>query len=160
MTTNTNTTNNAAAAGSRRPIVALDLEGTLISNAISQFPRPGLHQFLTHLKQLDIDLAVYTAVSRPRARHIMQQLAAAEDTPGWFAQLPLHTTDTTTKDLTAIDDDPTRVWLIDDQPAVAHPDQTNHVIIIEAFDPPYPDTDTALAELLTQLPAELRQATT
>jgi hypothetical protein len=27
-------------------ILALDLEGTLISNAISQIPRPGLHCFL------------------------------------------------------------------------------------------------------------------
>lgn len=27
--------------------IALDLEGTLISNAVSQFPRPGLFDFLT-----------------------------------------------------------------------------------------------------------------
>jgi hypothetical protein len=30
----------------RISVLALDLEGTLISNAVSQFPRPGLLAFL------------------------------------------------------------------------------------------------------------------
>jgi hypothetical protein len=29
-------------------VIALDLEGTLISNAVSQFPRPGLYSFLEY----------------------------------------------------------------------------------------------------------------
>lgn len=33
----------------RPTVLALDLEGTLISNAMSQIPRPGLHAFLTML---------------------------------------------------------------------------------------------------------------
>src|SRR5262245_4845907 len=33
-------------AVSRLEVLALDLEGTLPSNAVSQIPRPGLHEFL------------------------------------------------------------------------------------------------------------------
>jgi len=33
-------------------ILALDLEGVLITNAISQFPRPGLRQFLTQCEEM------------------------------------------------------------------------------------------------------------
>lgn len=34
----------------RPTILALDLEGTLISNAISQIPRPGLKTFLEDMR--------------------------------------------------------------------------------------------------------------
>ncbi|WP_239510823.1 hypothetical protein [Stenotrophomonas maltophilia] len=34
------------------PILAIDLEGTLISNAISQIPKPGLYRFLEDVNLL------------------------------------------------------------------------------------------------------------
>ena len=45
----------------RQPIVvAIDLEGTLISNAVSQFPRPGLYYFLEYCYKNFDRLVIFT----------------------------------------------------------------------------------------------------
>jgi hypothetical protein len=46
----------------REKILALDLEGTLIFNAVSQFPRPGLYAFLEFCREHFERLVLYTAV--------------------------------------------------------------------------------------------------
>ncbi len=43
-------------------ILALDLEGTLISNAISQIPRPGLYRFQEDIQLLFDQLMMFTTV--------------------------------------------------------------------------------------------------
>jgi hypothetical protein len=57
--------------------IALDLEGTLISNAVSQFPRPGLFTFLEYCHQNFDRSVVFTAVNEVRFR----SLAVAERLP-------------------------------------------------------------------------------
>jgi trehalose-6-phosphatase len=47
----------------RPTILALDLEGTLISNAISQIPRPGLVRFLNDMQSQFDRLVMFTTVS-------------------------------------------------------------------------------------------------
>ena len=42
--------------------IALDIEGTLISNAVSQFPRPGLFAFLEFCRESFDQVYIYTAV--------------------------------------------------------------------------------------------------
>ncbi len=62
--------------------IALDLEGTLISNAVSQFPRPGLLTFLEYCHQnfvgvasrFDTRLVIFTAVNEVRFRSISRTL--------------------------------------------------------------------------------------
>jgi hypothetical protein len=49
--------------------IALDLEGTLISNAVSQFPRPGLFTFLEYCHE-NFRLVIFTAVNEVRFRSI------------------------------------------------------------------------------------------
>lgn len=49
----------------KRSLLCLDLEGTLISNAVSQIPRPGLYRFLERASVL-CDLMLYTSVSRDK----------------------------------------------------------------------------------------------
>ena len=56
--------------------LALDLEGTLISNAMSQIPRPGLNDFLVRSRALFDRVVIYTAVAESRFRGIAAQLAA------------------------------------------------------------------------------------
>lgn len=46
----------------RPTILALDLEGTLISNAVSQIPRPGLYSFLEHVQGQFDQLVMFTTV--------------------------------------------------------------------------------------------------
>jgi len=48
-------------------LVCLDLEGTLISNAVSQIPRPHLFEFLESLTEFG-DIVLYTSVSVVRTR--------------------------------------------------------------------------------------------
>jgi hypothetical protein len=60
---------------SMRPtILAMDLEGTLISNAVSQIPRPGLYQFLESAKCLFDELVIFTTVPEPKFRQIADLL--------------------------------------------------------------------------------------
>jgi hypothetical protein len=54
--------------------IALDLEGTLISNAVSQFPRPGLFTFLEYCHQNFDRVVIFTAVNEVRFRSISRTL--------------------------------------------------------------------------------------
>jgi hypothetical protein len=47
-------------------VLALDLEGTLISNAASQIPRPGLYEFLASCQQLFQRIVIFTTVSEAK----------------------------------------------------------------------------------------------
>ena len=73
----------------RPTILALDLEGTLISNAVSQIPRPGLYQFLEVAHELFEHLVIYTTVPEAAFRRISRLLVEEGSAPGWFAELPL-----------------------------------------------------------------------
>jgi hypothetical protein len=53
--------------------IALDLEGTLISNAVSQFPRSGLFAFLKYCHENFDRLVIFTAVNEVRFRSIPVQ---------------------------------------------------------------------------------------
>jgi hypothetical protein len=90
--------------------VALDLEGTLISNAVSQFFRPGLFTFLEYCHQNFVGLAsrfenrlvIFTAVNEVRFRSIARRLAEAQDVPAWFVDLEYINLHSTYKDLSFI----------------------------------------------------------
>jgi hypothetical protein len=60
--------------------LALDLEGTLISNAVSQLPRPGLHAFTSFCLE-HFSVLLFTAVSEQRTRRILDVLADEGDIP-------------------------------------------------------------------------------
>lgn len=67
-------------------ILALDLEGTLISNAISQIPRPGLYPFLEDVHGHFDQLMIFTTVPEDRFRSIAALLVREENAPRWFAE--------------------------------------------------------------------------
>jgi hypothetical protein len=68
-------------------VLALDLEGTLISNAVSQIPRPGLNAFLSRCSELFYRLVIYTTVEEERFRAIAAMLAAEHAAPSWFPNI-------------------------------------------------------------------------
>jgi hypothetical protein len=59
-------------------VLALDLEGTLISNAISQIPRPGLHRFALDVQSQFNQLVMFTTVPRIAFAPSLNYLAAKE----------------------------------------------------------------------------------
>jgi hypothetical protein len=64
--------------------IALGLEGTLISNAVSQFPRPGLFTFLEYCHRKFYRLVIFTAVNEVRFRSISRTVVEDRDVPAWF----------------------------------------------------------------------------
>lgn len=74
-----------AVHSARDMVIALDLEGTLISNAVSQIPRPGLWQFLEGCRSLAVRVVIFTAVSEDRFRAIAERLVEDGLAPPWFS---------------------------------------------------------------------------
>jgi NLI interacting factor-like phosphatase len=132
--------------------IALDLEGTLISNAVSQFPRPGLFTFLEYCHQSCARLVIFTAVNEVRFRSIARTLVEAGDVPDWFVDLEYINWHGTYKDLSfiphcTID----RTILIDDRIEYIHPDQKDRWMEIPGYEYPYPDDDRELDVMIEKL---------
>lgn len=146
--------NAADASAASAWTVALDLEGTLISDAVSQFPRPSLHAFLDGLKALGVELVLLTGVSTGRVRAILHTLAAEGTVPSCAVNLPCVEWTGGYKDLrdlvphTALE----RVLLVDDMPGVLPPEQQAHWLRIAPFEPPFEKDDGELSRVLAILP--------
>lgn len=125
-------------------ILAMDLEGTLISNAVSQIPRPGLFAFLGYVHVEFSHLVIFTTVPEPLARQICSLLVAERAAPAWFAQLPYVKWTGTTKDLHFVAADPAQVLLLDDHGPYVHPGQEGHWVEVPLFGSPYADDDDGL----------------
>ena len=134
----------------RDVVIALDLEGTLISSAVSQIPRPGLWQFLEGCHSLAVRVVIFTAVSEERFRAIAERLVDDGLAPPWFSGIDYVSWSGRYKDLTPLmREHGGPVLLVDDHTDYVHPDQHQHWIPITAFDPQRPDTE--LAAVLTEL---------
>lgn len=70
----------------QKTLLCMDLEGTLISNAVSQIPRPGLYAFLESVAEV-CDLMLYTSVSPVRVNAIRNLLVNEGAAPAWFLEL-------------------------------------------------------------------------
>jgi hypothetical protein len=80
-------------------IIALDLEGTLISNAISQIARPGLYAFLDGCKSITERVVIFTTVKEEPFRKIAQLLVSQDSVPAWFPSIEYVKWTGQTKDL-------------------------------------------------------------
>ncbi|WP_072167964.1 NIF family HAD-type phosphatase [Stenotrophomonas maltophilia] len=139
-------------------ILALDLEGTLISNAISQIPRPGLHQFLEEVHSCFEQLVVFTTVPEDRFRRIASLLVSEGSVPGWFALLRYIEWSGKTKDLSLVSPLPGKALLLDDHGAYVHPGQEDAWIEIPLFGSPYPGNDEGLKLALVRLRERINAA--
>lgn len=135
-----------------KPLLCLDLEGTLISNAISQIPRPGLYVFLEGVEAL-CDLVIYTSVSAHRVDAIRELLVQEGAAPPWFTDLQVIRPSGTLKPKVSCGRD--KAFLLDDQPGVIVPGEEEWWIQIREYLPPYSKEDKALSNALTLI----RQAT-
>lgn len=133
-------------------VLAIDLEGTLISNAVSQIPRPGLLEFLEHCRELFPRVVMFTTVDETRFRVIADLLVQEGVAPAWFARLEYVSWAGATKDLAlipgaAVED----CLLVDDFEAYVHRGQHAQWIRIGTFSHPYEATDTELASAFQEL---------
>jgi NLI interacting factor-like phosphatase len=137
---------------SRPTIVALDLEGTLISNAVSQIPRPGLYQFLANCQEIFSRVVVFTSVKEPQFRSIASILVTEGAAPRWFTDVEYIVWQGQTKDLNFIANAlPADVILVDDYEEYVHPGQESQYLRIEQFEHPYATCDQGLEVAISAL---------
>ncbi|AVJ26938.1 NIF family HAD-type phosphatase [Achromobacter spanius] len=142
----------------RLSVLALDLEGTLISNAVSQIPRPGLFNFLEGCREQFPRIVMFTTVNETRFRAIASVLIQERAAPAWFAQLEYVSWTGATKDLALIRNAAVEnCLLVDDFEAYVHPGQHAQWICIESFSHPYEASDTELVAVLEKLRVRLSQ---
>ena len=133
---------------SRYSVLALDLEGTLISNAMSKIPRPGLFQFLTRRRKLFPRVVMFTTVKEPRFRDIARLLVDEDMAPPWFADIEYVHWQGETKDLPFIPcAELDQTLLVDDFEKYVNPGQEGQWLQIDYFDYPYPPTDQGLMKI-------------
>ena len=139
-------------------ILALDLEGTLISNAISQIPRPGLYRFLEEVQALFDQLTMFTTVPEDRFRSIAALLAREGSAPAWFVELPYIRWSGKTKDLRLASPNLGEAILLDDHGPYVHPGQEHLWVQAPLFGSPYSSDDDGLSLVLHRLLDRTRNA--
>ncbi len=133
-------------------VIALDLEGTLISNGVSQIVRPGLYDFLEECHTLCGRVVIFTTVEEKIFFQIAATLVAEEAAPEWFKCIEYIHWSGAIKDLDFIKDvDASEVVLIDDCAEYIHPMQISQWIEIQQFSHPYSDEDNQLKLVLQKL---------
>ena len=125
--------------------IALDLEGTLISNAMSQIPRAHLREFLEFCRQTFERVVVYSAVNPKQVRMVCQKLVEMGDVPEWFGDVEIFRTRGKYKDLTAVAQNFEHVLLVDDVETYVDPKQREQWVPCEQFCRPYGPEDELLA---------------
>lgn len=139
-------------------ILALDLEGVLITNAISQFPRPGLMKFLCQCEKLfgKENICIFTSVNETRFRNIADRLVADGYAPDWFVEIRYIDWVGEHKDLRFVNDDINTVAIVDDYAPYVKQTQRHRLIEIRQYMEPYthgvPDMrDNELSVVLDKL---------
>jgi hypothetical protein len=129
----------------RPEVIALDLEGTLISNAVSQIARPGLLEFLDFCQAVVPRIVMYTSVYEVKFRDISKMLADERLVPEWFKTIEYVNWTGRHKDLTAIPSARVgRTVLIDDYEGYVLPEQKERWIPIRSYSAPYAEHDAEL----------------
>jgi hypothetical protein len=126
-------------------VIALDIEGTLISNAMSQIPRHGLKEFLELCYSITQRTVIFTTVKEEKFRDIARCLVNENCAPDWFASAEYINWQGKTKDLKFIPQanfDSTVI--IDDCEIYIEPNQLHNWISIKQFAPPYSSNDKEL----------------
>ncbi len=133
-------------------VLALDLEGTLISNAMSQIPRPGLYEFLESCAELFPRLVMFTTVKEDKFRQIARLLVDEGMAPAWFADMEYVNWEGETKNLESVPNAVVSdIILVDDFEIYVHPGQEAQWMQIAYFDYPYSDEDRGLLAMLEKL---------
>lgn len=141
----------------RLEVLALDLEGTLVSNAVSQIARPGLHEFLEFCRRAVPRLVLYTSVPERRVREVAGNLVAEGSAPAWFENIECVQWNGRVKDLTVIRGTTVeRTLLIDDYEGCVIEDQRRQWLPIDSYSAPYSTDDTELQRVRRVLENEWR----
>lgn len=137
-------------------IIALDVEGTLISNGVSQFARPGLGRFLEFCRSTFDRVVVFTTLPEDRFRAVATGLIERGEAPPWFATVEYVYWHGPHKRLEFIGGcEPHQVLLLDDIEGYIAPDQRSQWVTVHPFEPPYDRGDAELKRIEAMLSEQL-----
>jgi hypothetical protein len=144
----------------RPRVLALDLESTLVSNAVSQFARPGLHDFLAWALSSFERVVLFTSVPEARARQVLRTLVECGEAPPAAEHIEHVAWSGPVKDLSfvrgaAVEE----ILLVDDQERYVVPAQRPRWIPIAEWDAPYGEEDRELERVRRVIEAHLRDET-
>lgn len=137
--------------------IALDLEGTLISNGMSQFPRPGLRSFLDGLGSLEVEVVIYSTLSWSVIDKVLANLSSDGVVPDWFSHCRRVTWRGICKSIhdVAIPGDNSVVMLVDDYEGYVCPGEEDYWIEVPTFSSPYVESSKVLQGVLEKIEAVL-----
>lgn len=117
-------------------VLALDLERTLVDDARSARPRPGLAAFLSFCDAHFARVAIFTTVAEDDARDVLESLARQGHVPpGLFARLEFVDWHGAFKDLRFVPDAAAdAILLVDDDAGWIRPDQRDQWLAISPWD--------------------------
>lgn len=102
-------------------VIALDLEGTLISNAMSQILQLHLFSFLENCYLLCDRILMFTIVNENKFRQFANLLVVVGSAPSWFNETEYIDWEVKTRNLAFISGvQPHEVLLVDDQIEYVH----------------------------------------
>lgn len=133
-------------------VLALDLEATLISDAVSPFIRPGLYQFLEAVHALFERIVLFTTVPESKVRELALAFMQEQSVPPWFVAVEYVRWTGFTKDLNFIPRvTAEEALLVDDTAQLVHLGQERQWVRIRAFEPPFDVHDDELQRVLEEL---------
>ena len=117
-------------------VLALDLERTLVDDALTATPRPGLLEFLTFCRERFERLVLFTTVEESDARDVLAELdRAGRLPPGFLARLEYVGWCGEHKDLGFVPDAAAdEVLLVDDDAGWVRPDQRDRWVPVAPWD--------------------------
>jgi hypothetical protein len=146
-----------AEVGGEQFVIALDLEGTLISNGMSQFPRPGLRDFLEALGSLEVEVVVYSTLSTSLIDEVLLNLSKDGAVPLWFLECRRMHWQGGCKSIrdVAVPGRNSAVLLVDDYEGYVCPGEEGHWIEVPTFSSPYQESSKVLLSVLQKIEAVL-----
>ena len=132
-------------------VLALDLEGTLVDDAMSGRPRPGLRMFLTFCNERFTRVTMFTAVEEAAAREVLSDLDRAGHLPrGFLDRMEFVAWTGEHKDVRFVPGvPPAEIRLVDDDGGWVRPDQRAQWVPVEPWDSG-PDTELARVQVVLE----------
>lgn len=141
----------------RPRVLALDLESTLVSNAVSQFSRPGLHDFLTWALSTFERVVLFTSVREAHARQVLHTLVEYGEAPAAIEHIEHVVWSGPVKDLSFVRDASiAEILLVDDQERYIVSEQRSQWIPIDEWNAPYGGEDRELERVRRVIEARLQ----
>jgi len=140
--------------------LALDIEGTLLSQVSKKVPRPGLYQFLEFCHGQFERVVFLSFVDEERGRAVLNSMADSGHMPDWVRTAEYFQAiggRPGAKDLRQLGVDPEQAVLVDDQPQVLPREQLHRLVQVPEFKEPFDEDDRVLKDVRSRLQSLLEE---